>query len=52
MDKKKNIFSRMLSSFTSMFAGLFSPKARKSMNGLSVLEEEAITSPTKVVWKN
>lgn len=52
MKKDKNIFSRMASSFTSMFKGLFSPSANRDKNGLSALEEEAITSPTKVIWSN
>lgn len=52
MKKDKNTFSRMASSFTSMFKGLFSPSANRSRNGLSALEEEAITSPTKVIWNN
>lgn len=52
MKKDQNLFSRMASSFKSMFAGLFSPKANREKNGLSVLEEEAITSPTKVIWRN
>lgn len=48
---KKNIFSRLLSSFTSMFKRLFSSKA-KQKDIENILEEEAITSPSKVVWKN
>ena len=52
MKKDENLFSRMLSSFKSMFTSLFSPRARRERNGLSALEEEAITSPTKVIWKN
>ena len=50
-DNKKSTFSRLKDSFTSMFKRLFSPKARQK-DFKNVLEEEAITSPSKVVWKN
>ena len=50
-EKKKNLFSRMKDSFTSMFKGLFSSKA-KQKKFENLMEEEAIMSPTKVVWKN
>lgn len=49
MDKNKSLFARLKHSFSSMFKRLFSNKHKE---GLSALEEEAITSPTKVIWKN
>lgn len=52
MKKDKNIISRMLSSFGSMIMRLFSPNAMKKNSGENMLEEEAIVSPTMVIWKN
>lgn len=48
---KKSTLSRLKNSFTSMFKRLFSPKSQKR-ELKNILEEEAITSPSKVVWKN
>lgn len=50
-EKNKNLFSRLKDSFTSMFKGLFSSKSKKEKLE-NILKEEAISSPTKVVWKN
>lgn len=50
-NKNKSLFSRMKDSFTSMFKGLFSSKSKEKKLE-SILQEEAISSPTKVIWKN